>query len=584
MFGGLGFRFKAKMASSVGSASRPCTEGIEVRMDSYQRLIEDLPARLPPGRSRRGGEKATREAVAVLPLANPEQAGRELEQILDGMLATTWAGGDRIAALEHLRMPRVNLCAGFEVRSTAESHPMSEAAAAGADMAQRLQRKLVWGYALGLHELCAPAGKVPRFRTRTAALAVVRALAHADQALLWAYRRYQSPPAGVWRRIHALHAFACELGVADEIVDDALGGVPLTARAVYAQLLLLAMSNPYRFSARELQEARLVVRCVAGQLGLEPAGTKGIGVDTDSDTGPGCIPEERLHAGPGVQAVDVAPVQRVFDERIALLPPGVDPIDLPQPGGGRFTTSVAFLGRLRAGWEAAPRGHIRLAARHVLDFVVGMHALHYALAGNMEFATFVRAVHGDAIMVGEHELASAWLAASDASRPRIFRGEVMDQSEGGYRMRVHAADGLRMRVGELVGLAPVDEEADERDWMVGVIRWLRHEGDEDLLGIELLRRGARAAGMRPVTADGEALAPLRAVELLDGEDADRLSLLVTHRLARHVVAAEVALPALATDWNSHASIGTWRTATTEALAPACFRVTLERSVASERMA
>ena len=58
----------------------------------------------------------------------------------------------------------------------------------------------------------------------------------------------------------------------------------------------------------------------------------------------------------------------------------------------------------------------------------------------------------------------------------------------------------------------------------------------------------------------------------------------TLAVARHVVAAEVALPALATDWNSHASIGTWRTATTEALAPACFRVTLERSVASERMA
>lgn len=550
-------------------------------MDSYQRLIEDLPARLPPGRSRRGGEKATREAAATLPLANPEQAGRELEQILDGMLATTWSGGERIAALEHLRTPVVNLCAGIEQRLAAESHPMSEAAATGADTAQRLQRKMVHGYALGLHELCAPAGRMPRFKTRAAALAAVRGLLHADQALLWAYRRYQSPPAGLWRRVHALHAFADELGIAGEVVDDTLvGGFPLTARAAYAQLLLLALANPYRFSARELQDARLVIPCVASQLGLSPAGRQGVGVDPDGDAGPGYLAEDRIDVGSGLLTVDVEPVQRVFDERIALLPQGVDVIDLPQPGGGRVATSAGFLGRLRAGWETAPRGHTRLAARHVLDFVVGMHALHYALAGNMEFATFVRAVHGDAIMLGEHELASTWLATSDSSRPRIFRGEVLDQSEGGYRMRLHAIEGLRMRVGELVGLAPVDEEAAERDWMVGVIRWLRHEGDEELLGIELLRRGARAAGMRPVTAAGEALAPLRAVELLDGPDADRLSLLVTHRLARHVVAAEVALPALATDWNSHASIATWRTATTEALAPACFRVTLERSTAT----
>lgn len=546
-------------------------------MDSYQRLVEDLPARLPPGRARRAGGKATREAVAALPLANPEHAAREVEQILDGMFATIWSSADRIAALEHLRAPVENVCAGIEQRLGLESHPLSEAAAEQADAARRLQSKLLAGYALGLHELCAPAGKLPRFRARVAALAAVRGLVHADRVMVWSYRRYQSPPPGVWRRIHALHAFAAELGLAEEVVDDPLAdGVPLSPRVAYAHLLLLAMSNPYRFSARELQDARRVIRCLAGQLGLARAGEQGIGVDSDADAGPGYIADDRIAAGNGVLAVDVAPVQRLLDERIALLPPGVDAIDLPQPGGGRCETSVRFLGRLRAGWGTAPRGHIRLAARHVLDIVVGMHALHYVLAGNTEFAAFVRAVHGDAIMVGTHELASAWMAVSDTSRPPIFRGEVLDQSEGGYRMRLQAADGLRMRIGELVGLAPVEDEALDRDWMVGVIRWLRQEGDHELLGIELLRREARAAGVRPVTADGDALAPVRAVELLDTQEVDQLSLLVTHRLARHIVAAEVVLPALASDWGSRPSVATWRTGTTEALGPACYRVTLER--------
>jgi hypothetical protein len=438
----------------------------------------------------------------------------------------------------------------------------------------------VSGYALGLHELCAPAGRLPRFRTRMAALACVRGLVHADRVLVWSYRRYQAPAAGVWRRLHALHAFAGELGVAEEVVDHPhADGVPLSARVAYAHLLLLAMSNPYRFSARELQDARRVIRCLASQLGLARAGEQGIGVDTESDSGPGYIADDRIAAGSAVLTVDVAPVQRMIDERTALLPAGVDVIDLPQPGGGRCTTSVRFLDRLRAGWGTAPRGYTRLSARHMLDVVVGMHALHYVLAGNTEFSTFVRAVHGDAIMIGTHELASAWLAVSDTSHPPIFRGEVLDQSEGGYRMRLHAVDGLRMRIGELVGLAPVDDEAGERDWMVGVIRWLRHEGDHELLGIELLRREARAAGVRPVTADGDALAPLRAVELLDGEDVEQLSLLVTHRLARHIVAAEVVLPALASDWGSRPSVATWRTGTTEALGSACFRVTLERDTA-----
>jgi hypothetical protein len=544
-------------------------------MDSYQRLIEDLPARLPPGRSQRTGEKAIRDAVAALPLANPLQSSREVEQLLDAMLATTWAGPERIAGLEHLRAPIASLCEGIERQLGAEPHPLSAAAAEWAAVAQRLQWMLMCGYAVGLHELCAPAGKLPMFKAKLAAMAAVRGLVHADRVLIWSYRQYQSPPAGVWRRVHALHAFAAELAVADQMVEDALaGGMPQSARSAYAHLLLLAVSNPYRFSARELQEARQVTRCVAGQCGLARFATQGIGVDTDSDSGPGYIAEERLAVGPGMLAVDVTPVERVFDERMALLPQGVDVIDLPRPGGGSLTTSVRFLERMRAGWGPAPRGHARLDARHELDVVIGMHALHYALAGNVDFSTFVRRVHGDAIMVGTHELASAWLASADAARPRPFRAEVLDQSEGGYRMCLNGVDGLRMRVGEVIGLAPVGDE-DERDWMVGVIRWLRHEGDRELLGVELLRRVARAAGLRPVTADGETLMPLRAVELLNGQDND-LSLLVTHGLARDIVAAEIVLPALASDWNSRATIATWKTGDTVALGPACFRVTLER--------
>jgi hypothetical protein len=547
--------------------------GAEVGMDSYQRLIEDLPARLPPGRSQRASDKAVGEAVLTLPLANPAQAVREVEQILDGMLAATWVGAERIAALERLRAPVASLCEGIERQLGAEPHPLSTAGAEWAGAAQRMQDRLACAYALGLHELCAPAGKLPMFKGKLAAMAAVRSLVHADNVLVWAYRRYRSPHAGVWRRVHALHAFASELALADQAVPDALAeGAPLTARNAYRQLLLLAMSNPYRFSARELQEARQVIRCVAGLCGLARAGSEGIGVDTDGDSGPGYIAEDRVATG--MLVLDVAPVERVFDERAALLPPGLDAIDLPQSGTRALTTSVRFLSRLRAGWGTAPRGYTRLAARHTLEIVVGMHALHYALAGNLDFANFVRQVHGDAIMVGTHELASAWMASSETAQPQRFRGEVLDQSEGGYRLRVHAADGLRMRIGEVVGLAPVGED-EAHDWMVGVIRWLRHDGDTELLGVEMLRRVARAAGLRPITAQGDMLAPLRAVELLNGGGTQKLSLLVTNQLARNIVAAEVVLPALASDWGSRASVATWQMGDTEALGSACFCVTLE---------
>lgn len=546
-------------------------------MDAYQRLTEDLPARLPPGRSQRASERATRDAVAGLPLANPAQALREVEQILDGMLATTWVGGERIAALAHLRAPVESLCRGIQQQLGADSHPLPAPSAERAAAAQHLEWQLACGYAIGLQELCAPAGKLPMFKGKIAAAAIAAGLLHAGRALTWAYRQYRTPPAGVWRLVHALHAFAGELELADQPVDDAfIEGGPLSARHAYAQTLLLAISNPYRFSARELKDVCAVIRCVGGQCGLARAGTQGVSVDTDADAGPGYVAEEQLAAGTGVLALDVHPVERIFDERIALLPRGTEVLDLPQPSGGVLTAQVALLRRLQASWATAVRGHARLPASHVLDLMVGMHALHYALAGNLDFATFIRQVHGEAITVGRHELASAWLASSDSARPQMLRGEVLDQSEGGYRLRLQVADGARLRIGEVIGLAPASDDGNERDWMVGIIRWLRLEGERELLGVELLHRTARAAGVRPMTARGEALVPQRAVELPGYIEQPGLALLVTNHFPGNAATAEVVLPALASDWHAGAAVGVWRCDGAEVVGSACVRVNLVR--------
>ena len=545
-------------------------------MDAYQRLTEDLPARLPPGHSRRASEKATRDAAGALPLANPAQALREVEQILDGLLVTAWSGGERIAALAHLRGPVESLCRAIEQQLGADSHPLPAASAERAAAAQRLQWQLACGYAIGLQELCAPAGKLPRFKGKAAAAAAVAGLLHASRALIWAYRQYRAPPAGVWRRVHALHAFAAELGIADQIVEDAFSpSGPLSARSAYVQALLLAISNPYGFSARELKDACAVIRCVGGQCSLARAGA-GVSVDTDADAGPGYVAEERLADGAGVLALDVQPVARIFEERIALLPCGAEVLDLPCPGGATLGVRVALLRRLQASWTPAVRGHARLPASHALDLMVGMHALHYALAGNLDFVTFIRQVHGEAITVGRHELASAWMATSDTARPQMLRAEVLDQSEGGYRLRLQATDEARLRIGEIIGLAPSSDDAEERDWMVGIIRWLRMEDEHVWLGVELLHRTARAAGVRPVTARGEALVPQRAVELPGYAAQDGLALLVTNPFPGSAARVEVVLPALASDWKAHAAVGVWHLGGAEVLGSACVRVNLVR--------
>jgi hypothetical protein len=546
-------------------------------MDPYQRLIEGLPERQSPGRSSRATEKAMREAVASLPLANPTQALGEVEQLLDGMLATAWSGGERAAALAHLHAPVASLCHGIATRIGAESHPLTPAGAAQAAAAQRLELKLASACAIGLHELCAPAGKPPRFKGKLVTTTLVAGLAHAMRALQWACRQYQAPPAGLWLRLHALYAFATAIGVAEQAVDSPLpDDGPRTAHATYAEALLLALSDPHRFSAQELQHACAVIRCVAGQCDLRPALAPGLAVDTLADSGPGFVDAPRLATSPGMLAVNVEPVVRVFDERIALLPAGSDAVRLPCPGGRALDVSARFLRHLQAGWETAARGHGRLLASHALDVVVGMHALHYVLAGEVDFATFVRRVNSEAVAAGQRGLVKAWPTNSDGAQPACLRGEVLDQSAGGYRLRLHPGDcdGTRLRIGEVIGLAATVEAAEEREWMVGVVRWLTHTEDGESVGVELLHRSARAAGLRPVTREGEALVPQRAVELPGADGQAGLSLLVTSLFAGDVAKVEVILPALPSDWQGAATVGTWRYGGAEPLGAACIRVAL----------
>lgn len=550
-------------------------------MDSYARLLGGLPDRLSAGRAQRGGAKATRAAIAALPLANPAEAARGLERLLDGMLADVWSGAERLEALESVRGPVDALCADVERRIGAESHPLAQASLEWVATAQRLQWKLASAHALALHELCAPAGKLPMFKGKQAAAAATRALLHLDRALLWAYRRYAAPARGAWRLAHALHAFARELGVVnqpDEAADP--GNTSLTADAVYAHALLLAISNPYRFTARELQMAEQVLGCVAASCKVAPAvaGAPGVTLDPDSDFGPGYIAEDRVHAGDGLLMFDPAPARHAFEENIAMR--GTTAIDLRRPGGGSVATTGAFLQRLAAAWAPAARAHARLGAAHRLDLVVGMRALHYALAGDVDFESFLRRAVADAIDAGGSRPA-AWLAPADAAPPPVFRGEVIDQSEGGYRMRVASTEGLRLHIGEVIGLALPVEEYEARDWMVGMIRWLRQDGDEVWLGVELVARNARAAGMRARVAHGESPAATRAVLLDDPRDDAGLSLLLAGVFARDVesmATLELVLPAAASDWQSRTGLMQLPVRATHALGSDCFRLELAASL------
>ncbi|MBS0433100.1 MAG: hypothetical protein JSS21_11955 [Proteobacteria bacterium] len=545
--------------------------------DSHARLIEGLPSRSEPDRARPASARAVREQVAHLPLANPAQAAREITEPLEQMLTTRWSGSERVEALEAIRVPVAGLCEGLEQQLGVESHPLPPAKERLVETASGFHRALARNYAVALHELCAPDGKLPMFKSKAAAVAAVRALHHLGIVLQWCYRLYRTPPEGTWRRAHALHAFAAEIGVADKPVADPLpDGAEIDADQAYTHALLLALSNPYRFSSKELREAWLLTRAFAPHCAPVRQGGAGIAVDENSDEGPGYVPEERAAASEGILSLDLVPLKRFLEEHAALQPPGTGHLSFRQRGAPTLHASIAFLHRLRSSWTgAAERGFARVDAEHALDAVIGLHAVHHVLAGNADFGAFMQRLHGNAITIAARDQAAAWAGGADGARPQLLSGQVLDQSLGGYRLRLRADGSLRIRVGEVIGLAPVAEEGEPQEWMAGLIRWLRTGDDGIYAGVELLARRARAAGVRlSVGGDGEMRIPQRALLVPDRSDATLPALLVAHLFDTQASDVEVAAPADPADWTSSASVHRYAVAGVEEISSSYYRVVL----------
>ncbi|MEO6967982.1 MAG: hypothetical protein ABI132_05950 [Rhodanobacteraceae bacterium] len=542
--------------------------------DCYARLVEDLPARSDPDRERPASARAIRERVAHLPLANPAQAAHDLGALLDTMLSTRWNGSERIDALEMLRAPVAGLCEGIEQQLGIETHPLPPAKEKLVETAHHFHRGLARNYALALHELCAPEGKLPMFKSNAAATAAVRALTHFGVVLQWSYRLYRTPPQSLWRRVHALHRFAQRIEIADKPIADPLpDGAELDVHQAYAHALLMALSNPYRFSSRELREAWLLTRCFAPYCTLGPKDSGGVAVDENSDDGPGYVPEERAQAHDGVFALDLSPLKRFLEDSVALQPPGIDRLSFRQRGGRAVETPLGFLQRLRSSWTgAAERGFVRLDAGHALDAVIGLHALHFVLAGHVDFGAFMQRIRGSAITLSSRDHAAAWTAGADNARPHVLSAQVLDQSLGGYRLQLHSDGVLRIRVGEVIGLAPAAEDGETQEWMVGLIRWLRTGEDGVLAGVELLARSARAAGVRLAAHDDDLHAPQRAAVLPDEHGGGLPSLLVAHLFDSHAERVELTVPADPVDWSSKSNVTEYAVTVVDELSAAYYRV------------
>lgn len=500
--------------------------------EAYFRLEESLPPRKAATEtSFRADPRSLRQWLDSLPMANLQASGAEM---LDGVRRLNHLRIDplpRLQALETLRPVLLTLAEAAAQQVSGSSFPLTGAKAGFADFALDIQEEFALGYRLVLVDVCAPSGNVGLLRGKSAALAALRALQHGKAQLAVAYLLYRVPPYDAWRALHEVHRFASEARLVDRQVEG------ISARAIYVESLLVALMNPYRQTQAEQNEAAAFARVLAPHAELsELRGDHDVPVQTGGDHGPGYVAEERVGTVPGAPFLRLERVLEYVDGQIARAGDGARTVGFLLRGGTAFVLDGALARAFAADLAARmPRDQARLGGGYRLQSVLGLHDLHYVLAGERGLERFM------AQSLGE-----------DAEEARATRAalrlpvRVIDQGLGGYRLMWDRSGmlGSHVRIGELVGLA-MPGEPESQDWLVGQVRWFRvDELGAVQAGVELLARRSLPAAIRvPAARNGRMalrgvlLAPLNA-----GVEAGYDTLLASLELSRQADAVDVVLP------------------------------------------
>lgn len=480
--------------------------------ESYRRLREDLPAPAAAG-GFAADVKKVRAWISALPRANAQATEAELTRALQAFLAQKLEGGQRLAALEEMRPIVLEAVALLEGQYQNNPLPLPPDKARAAITAEIFHLLLGHGYRKAAVELCAPAGAIPFLKSGAVLQALERSAWHYGRSLALAWRTYRPPAGGAWQGLHRVFRFASSLKLERKSTEDRAAGGHVDVYTLYLQPLLLAAVNPYAFAQSEQDTLWPLTRGYSAKCGLvdQPPDTLAPVVPDDADRGPGVGASEEAHS----QWLDVRAFSDDVDRALSRVRDGQS--ELAPIGGITVRVGNDLLIRLRRAFgQIAARGLRRLPAGHRLDTVLGLSGVHYFLAGQRDFDTFMRQSAQGTVHV---TAGAAWTqgAASMTRVPR-YTATVLDQSLGGYRMAWENAEQARARVGELVGLN-FGDDADDPAWMVGVMRWLRYEDGGGLsAGVELLSRRGNAVALRVVSADGGSRQVARAVEVfpIDG--------------------------------------------------------------------
>jgi hypothetical protein len=499
----------------------------------------------PDKGSRFSSRKCIDDWLESLPLANMSAAGNELLAGLQELNHSRVSARFRLHALERLTEPVLAVVDALDKNFQETAFPLNEKSDKVGRVSVQFFRELSLGYRITVDQLAGATTDLNMINRKTGAVCVHRALSSLEQMLYRSSLLYQPVPQGVWSEIHTLYAFARQNGIHDRGFTDIVGWLKgkFSIDDIYKRVAIVGISDPSRLSQRGIGNVFRASELWSNRCDIiegELLGSKisllcfEINVDTD-------MPPQLMDQGAGENTPDfVFDVRRLKKWLKDVLEKSDDPLrEIPFRIENRepLILGANLLQQLVNTWAVRlKRGFQRMPAQHEIKLIVGINGIHFNLAGGMTFEQFLDSTDNPSF-VDKSEVVNNWLPSGDAPQsPSIYPAEVLNQSLGGYCLRLSELEDMHLRVGELVSVCVSSISPSDAIWMVGVVRWLCASGVDELeIGVSLIGQSARPVALLSHEEGGRKVPPFRGLMLNDfkSDNADERSLIVPGFFARN---------------------------------------------------
>jgi hypothetical protein len=430
--------------------------------------------------------------VQALPVGNIGETARQVYGALHEVnrLAISWR--ERQKFLEQLREPVGYVQGSLVKRYTGMSFPLPPKTQRIATLSQTLYLEMALGYKTAIEEML---GSSFLTRDNKALTEMIhRAVRYLSQAMLASYQTYAPHPQNSWFELHMLFLHAEYKKLHQTPVRDPLSETMAEssiARA-YKQILLLALSSPYRLRQGEAEQVYQALSRWAAHAQIIPYNNPGASealfvVHMDSDDAPDYQAFNHRDCNTELcRLVDTRQLSHVLQEEL----------NYQSEAGQKGPIPPKLMRQLVRSWGVAPKRSFTRSEREAqLEVVVGSSMLHQALAHQVgdERQYGKRASYASKTVAGVSQptsedvwdiFASSKIQQGYAEYEKgqqppskrepdlvIQRWLIRNESAGGYRLALEPGQQAKVQVGELLGLRSPQSDS---PWEVGAVRWIRH--------------------------------------------------------------------------------------------------------------